>query len=179
MKTDSEVLNREFLARMLPSQQAIRRFIFSVHPRAGDVDDIMQDTALSLWDKFETFDTTREFLPWAFRLACFEVLRFRKKCSRERLVFSNELIEILADEVSGEGFGENLKQALDGCLRRLDSRQREVVNARYVAGNSIAELAKTRNESPHRLYRDLEKSRTLLAICVRRKLADEGPALSL
>jgi DNA-directed RNA polymerase specialized sigma24 family protein len=95
------------------------------------------------------------------------------------LVFSNELIEILADEVAGEGFGDHLKHALDGCLRRLDPRQREVVNARYVAGNSIADLAKTRNESPHRLYRDLEKSRTLLAICVRSKLAGEGPALAI
>lgn len=179
MKTDPEELNREFLAKMLPSQQAIRRFIFSIHPRAGDVDDIMQDTALSLWDKFETFDATREFLPWAFRLAYFEVLRFRKKCSRDRLVFSNELIEILADEVSDQAFGENLKQALDGCLGRLAPRQREVVNARYVSGHSIADLAKTRNESPHRLYRDLEKSRTLLALCVRGKLAGEGRALSI
>lgn len=179
MKADLVELNREFLARMLPSQQSIRRFIFSIHPRAGDVDDIMQNTALSLWEKFESFDTTREFLPWAFRLAYFEVLRFRKKCSRERLVFSNELIEIIVDEASTDEFGENLKQALHTCLSRLDLRQREVVNARYVAGDSIADLAKTRNESPHRLYRDLEKSRTLLATCVRRKLADEDPALSL
>lgn len=175
MTADSSENNREFLSLLLPSQQAIRNFIYSIHPQAGDLDDIMQDTAVSLWEKFRTFDATREFLPWAMRLAYFEVLRFRKKRSRDRLVFSEELVELLAEETPQDDFTTSVKQALDTCLCRLDARARAVVEARYGQGKSIADLAEARREPAHRLYRLLEKVRGLLVACVRDRLSDEGP----
>jgi RNA polymerase sigma-70 factor (ECF subfamily) len=166
--------NRDFLAYLLPNQQAIRNFIYSIHPDAGDLDDIMQDTAVSLWEKFETFDHDRKFLPWAMRLAYFEVLRFRKKRSRDRLVFSAELVDMLAAESSDNDIAEPTRLALESCLCRLDPRSRAVIEARYGRGASISELASTRQESVHRLYRLLEKVRSMLVSCVRQKLASEG-----
>jgi RNA polymerase sigma-70 factor (ECF subfamily) len=165
--------SREYLELLLPHQNAIRSFIYSIHPQAGDLDDIMQNTAISLWEKFETFDSTREFLPWANRLAYFEVLRHRKKRSRDRLVFSEELVDLLAGEDSRGPQGEPLLLALEGCVSRLDARIREVVEARYASGHSIADLAKVTGESVHRLYRQLEKAREMLVSCVRRRLAED------
>jgi RNA polymerase sigma-70 factor (ECF subfamily) len=166
--------SREFLEHLLPNQNAIRSFIYSIHPQAGDLDDIMQNTAISLWEKFETFDSSREFLPWAHRLAYFEVLRHRKKRSRDRLVFSEELVDLLAGEDSPAAQGEPLLQALEGCVSRLDTRVRAVVEARYASGHSIADLAKGSGESVHRMYRQLEKAREMLVSCVRRRLTDDG-----
>lgn len=174
MKSPPPERNREFLTLMLPHQQSIRNFIYSIHPEAGDLDDIMQDTAMSLWEKFDTFDNTREFLPWAMRLAYFEVLRFRKKRSRDRLVFSDELVELLAGEAPQAEIAEPVRLALDSCLCRLDSRSRAVIEARYGQGTSITDLAAARNESVHRLYRILEKVRGMLVTCVRRQLAADG-----
>ena len=178
MQPDPDHLNREFLARMLPSERAIRSFVFSIHPHAGDLDDIMQDTAFSLWQKFGSFDPTREFLPWAMRLAYFEVLRFRKKRSRDRLVFSDELLEVMAEDTSHAGFSEPLRESFEACLARLDPRSRAVLEARYGSGTSIAELAKSRNESVHSLYRLLEQARVTLVAAVRRQLADECGGLT-
>jgi RNA polymerase sigma-70 factor (ECF subfamily) len=178
MKSGPPERNREFLALMLPHQQSIRNFIYSIHPDAGDLDDIMQDTAISLWEKFETFDSGREFLPWAMRLAYFEVLRFRKKRSRDRLVFSDELVEVLAGEAPQHDQADPVRVALDSCLCRLDARSRAVIEARYGQGTSITELAAARNESVHRLYRILEKVRGTLVSCVRRKLAADGHPVS-
>jgi len=179
MSSETDELNREFLARMLPNQRAIRNFIYSIHPQAGDLDDLMQDVAISLWEKFETFDMSREFLPWANRLAYFEVLRLRKKRSRDRLVFSEELVEILAGESPSTDLVEPVRQALDNCLCKLDSKSRAVIEARYAYGTSIADLAASRRESVHHLYRLLEKIRGLLVTCVRRQLdADASPLSS-
>lgn len=171
--------NRDFLALMMPNQRSIRNFIYSIHPEAGDLDDLMQDTAISLWEKFDTFDATREFLPWAMRLAYFEVLRFRKKRSRDRLVFSDQLVDVLAGEASEAPVAEPVRQALDSCLCQLDARARDVIEARYGQGTSITDLAAARNESVHRLYRVLEKVRGLLIACVRRQLSAEGHRLPL
>jgi RNA polymerase sigma-70 factor (ECF subfamily) len=169
--------NRDFLALMMPNQRSIRNFIYSIHPEAGDLDDLMQDTAISLWEKFDTFDHSREFLPWAMRLAYFEVLRFRKKRSRDRLVFSDQLVDVLAGEAPEAVPAEPVRQALESCLCQLDGRARDVIEARYGHGTSITDLAAARNESVHRLYRILEKVRGLLIACVRRQLAAEGHRL--
>ncbi|MCW1925054.1 sigma-70 family RNA polymerase sigma factor [Luteolibacter arcticus] len=166
--------NREFVALMVPCQQSIRNFVYSIHPDAGDLDDIMQETAISLWEKFDTFDRTREFLPWAMRLAYFEVLSFRKKRSRDRLVFSDEAVEALAAEEPEVELTEHVREALETCLCRLDPRARAVVEARYGKGSSISDLAIHRKESVHRLYRILDKVRALLIDCVRGQLIDQG-----
>jgi RNA polymerase sigma-70 factor (ECF subfamily) len=179
MKSEHAERNRDFLALMLSNQQSIRNFIYSIHPDSGDLDDIMQDTAVSLWEKFDTYDRAREFLPWAMRLAYFEVLRLRKKRSRDRLVFSEQLVEVLAGEAPEAEVAEPVRQALDACLCRLDARARAVVEARYGRGTSISDLAAARNESVHRLYRMLEKVRAMLVTCVRRQLASEGHRLAL
>lgn len=172
---------REFLALMVPHQPAIRNFILSIHPQSGDLDDLMQDVALSLWEKFGTFDKTREFLPWANSLAYFEVLRFRKKRSRDRLVFSglvlsDELVALLAEEASAKSLAEPVRVALDACLCKLDARSRDVLLARYARGTSIADLAAARKEPAHRLYRILEKVRSLLITCIHRQLSASGLA---
>ena len=177
MTADPDEMNREFLARMLPSQHSIRNFIFSIHPHAGDLDDIMQDTAVSLWEKFATFDATREFLPWAMRMAYFEVLRFRKTRSRDRLVFSEELLEVMAGEATEPDLAEPVRQALEGCLSRLEPRLRVLVEARYGQGTSITALAQSTKQSVHRLYRQLEKVRAQLVTCVKRELAGEDHGL--
>ncbi|BCU78039.1 sigma-70 family RNA polymerase sigma factor [Luteolibacter sp. LG18] len=170
---------REFLSLMVPHQPSIRNFVLSIHPQPGDLDDLMQNVAISLWEKFATFDRTREFLPWANSLAYFEVLRFRKKCSRDRLVFSGlvlseDLVAMLAEEASSRSLAEPVRAALETCLCKLDEKSREVVMARYASGNSIADLAASRKESVHRLYRILEKVRSLLVTCVHRQLSASG-----
>jgi RNA polymerase sigma-70 factor (ECF subfamily) len=179
MKSLPSEQNREYLALLLPCQQSLRNFIYSIHPNSGDLDDIMQDTAISLWEKFDTYDRKREFLPWAMRLAYFEVLRFRKKRSRDRLVFSDELVEVLAGEAPEQDIAAPVRVALDTCLCRLDGRARAVIEARYGHGTSIFDLATARNESVHGLYRLLEKVRGMLVACVRDRLADEGHRLPL
>src|SRR5436189_5016499 len=88
----------EFLRHILQSQQDLRNHIHYLHPYPQDLDDLMQETSLKLWQEFEDYDPQRPFLPWAMRIAYFQVLRFRKTRSRSRLVFSDELVEMLAEE---------------------------------------------------------------------------------
>jgi RNA polymerase sigma-70 factor (ECF subfamily) len=163
-------LTSEFLGHMLKAQRGIRNYLFSLHPCAQDLDDLMQQTALTLWREFERFDRTREFLPWALRIGYFEVLRLRKQRSRERLVFSDELIELLAAEDLSEAAARPERLALDACLAKLTTHDREVLLACYGKGRSVAELADRHHISIHKLYRQLDRARRLIVTCVRRHL---------
>lgn len=175
----SDDRSSEFLAHMLKSQRAVRNYLYSLHPRPQDLDDLVQETALKLWREFEHFDTNREFLPWALRIAYFEVLRFRKKQTRDRLVFSEELVELLAEDAREAPTKEASRLALDTCLAKLDAPAREVLMARYDQDESIADLATRRKVSVHRLYRLLENTRSAIVTCVRRHLyLDDHPVSS-
>jgi RNA polymerase sigma-70 factor (ECF subfamily) len=130
----------------------------------------MQETALKLWREFDRFDRTREFLPWALRIGYFEVLRFRKKQSRDRLVFSEEFLEMLADESQADPQRDDAAEALKTCLAKLDDRSREVLLARYHEDESIAALASRQEVNAHRLYRLLDQARSQVVTCGRRQL---------
>lgn len=160
----------EFLGHILKCQRALRNYLYSLHPRDQDIDDLMQETARTLWKEFERYDRTREFLPWAMRIGYFEVLRLRKKQNRDRLVFSEELVALLADERSSESSNNAAQRALKDCLGKLDLRAREVLMARYGEETTVTELSVKRGTSVHRLYRQLDRTRNLVATCIRRKL---------
>lgn len=160
----------EFLGHLLGNQRSIRNYIFSLHPLAQDLDDLVQQTALTLWREFGKFDPTRDFLPWALRIAYFEVLRHRKKQSRDRLVFSENFVEQLAEVFAEEGSPAPRRQALDACLAKLDRQSREVLLARYSKDATVGSLAGKHRISVHRLYHLLDRARASLATCVRRQL---------
>ena len=177
-ESPADDLSSEFLGHMLRSQRSIRNYIFSLHPRAQDLDDLVQQTALTLWREFEKFDSTREFLPWALRVSYFEVLRFRKKQSRDRLVFSDDFIELLSTEFSEEASSGPHRQALDACLAKLDAKSREVLLARYTENVTVSSLAAKHRTSVHRLYHMLDSARSSLVACVRRQIHMTGDSLS-
>ncbi len=163
-----------FLSQILQSQQDLRNYLHHLHPHAQDLDDLMQETCLKLWQEFEDYDPARPFLPWAMRIGYFQVLRFRKTRSRDRLVFSDELLEILSDEAPANGQVQVMRSALDDCLGKLTLRAREALLARYTQDSSIADLAQQRKQSVHALYRVLNHARSQLTACIRRQLAFEG-----
>lgn len=163
-------LSQVFLRHMLKNQRSIRNYIFSIHPHAQDLDDLIQQTALTLWREFDRYDATRDFLPWALRISYFEVLRLRKKQSRDRLVFSDDYIEQVAMEFADEPAASPHRQALELCLAKLDARSREVLLARYSTNLTVKGLAANFHVSTHKLYRMLDSARASLVTCVRRQI---------
>jgi RNA polymerase sigma-70 factor (ECF subfamily) len=62
----------------------------------ADADDILQETNLVLWSKQDEFTPGTDFRVWAFRVARYQVMAYRKRQSLDRLVFGDELIDRLA-----------------------------------------------------------------------------------
>lgn len=163
-----------FLSLILQSQQDLRNYLFSLHPHAQDLDDLFQETSLKIWQTFGEYDSTRPFLPWALRIAYFQVLRLRKSRSRDRLIFSDDLVEILAGEAPDTPQADLVRSSLNHCLEKLTPRAREVLLTRYSANTNLAALAKNSKESIHSLYRILNSARSKMVTCIRKQLVIEG-----
>lgn len=140
-----------------------------------DVDEVMQRTALAAWRKFSQFDPATSFLPWALVIARFEALAYRRASSRDRLVFSEAFLEMLADEASEETeIGVREEEALETCLDHLPPERRELVIKAHALGEDQRDLAAALGKSPAALYMLLSRIRRELAVCIERILGREA-----
>jgi RNA polymerase sigma-70 factor (ECF subfamily) len=109
-------------------------------PGAADADDIMQETSLALWQKFQEFDPQRDFFRWACGVAYVAVLRFRRSHSKDKLWFNEELLELISNDLLDRKDTRELRrQALSECMKKLEPGERRFIDARYSAGSSVGE----------------------------------------
>jgi len=167
----------EFVSLFARHEQAVRGFVRSLLPSSQDVDDILQEVGLACWRKFDSFtpDAQDGFVRWACVVARFAVLRHRRNRARDRLVFSEEVIEMLATDAEARlEKAEAERDAVGRCLGKLADAERRLLLSVHTPGDSVARIAKDTQQNPRRLYRKLNALRDLLERCVRRRLSEEG-----
>jgi len=127
----------------------------------------MQEVSIVAWRKFSTLDNRDAFGAWACMIARYELLMARRRYARDRLVLSEDLVELMADEGAQEmSIRHQQLNALDACLAELPSERREIALAAYNADTSIRRLATELNRSEASLYQLLYRIRKQLYTCM-------------
>ncbi len=175
MHEDTESL-KLFVERLTEAQSALYGCIHAMMAGAPAVADVLQETNRVLWKKAAEYDPARPFLPWAYRVAHFEVLAHRKRQSRDRLVFDEELMGLLADEYAQQSSSSGALHALELCLQKLPVGQRELVESRYARGEAVADIAARDGKAANAVSALLYRIRSLLAECIEKTVAKEGMA---
>jgi RNA polymerase sigma-70 factor (ECF subfamily) len=86
-----DVRYETFVARFAKHEPDLRRFIRSLLPTWADTDDVLQQTAIVIWRKFDQYDPDTTFMKWACVIARFEALAYRRKMARDHLVFREDV----------------------------------------------------------------------------------------
>jgi RNA polymerase sigma-70 factor (ECF subfamily) len=104
----------------------------------------------------------------------FHCFRYHEQQKRKGAVFSNELIAILADEAEQIDSTDHTarRRALESCLQKLSSPERELVMAPYLHHGRIGELANLGGTSANALYKKLGRLRQRLRDCMTERLAN-------
>jgi len=164
---------REFVAR----ESRLRAFLRTLLPAWEDVDDALQETSLVAWRKFDAVAADAELLPWLLAIARFEALKIRRQHARSPLVFSEELLELLAEEGTAETERlEAERRALAHCLAQLAPAQRELLERSYQPGVKFHEVAAQAGRSATGFYKVIQRLRAALLECIERRLPAEGAA---
>ncbi len=165
----------EFVALYTRHEQELFRFVATLVPVRSDAEDVAQDTARVLWQKFGEFDRERPFLPWACTVARFEVLNYLQRTRTHRKHFSSAVVEELADQrlVVDERLAAQ-KAVLEACLKQLPADDRLLLEERYRDQASLVARAEELDRSVNALYKRLGRIRSRITDCVRRKLTEEG-----
>ncbi len=156
-------------------QEPLFRYIFSLVACEADARDILQETSLALYRKFDAYDATRPFLPWAYRFAYLQVQKHREKSARSPLLFSEDVMDLLAhDRVRMEPELDLRLRLLDACLGKLTPQDKELVTSRYAMRQGAEEMMQRFAMSRRTLFRKLEMLRQRLHDCVTRQFQSEG-----
>lgn len=142
-------------------------YIRTMIPDCHASKDVLQETNMTLLRKSRDFELGSNFTAWSFRIAYFEVLTWRRTMGRDRLQFSNELVESLAktsERISGNY--DSRLDALRTCLEKLPERQRTVVQSHYLQGTPVQEVAKDMNFKANAASQLLHRARHNLFDCI-------------
>jgi RNA polymerase sigma-70 factor (ECF subfamily) len=155
----------------------VRAFVTSLLPHWEGVDEVMQEASLVMWRKFDQFDPDRpgsNFIDWAFMIARYEVLKYRRKKATDRLVFSDDVYDLLAKEAALVAADQSERQrALRGCLTKLAPAQRELIQQSYADGISIKDAADRVGRTQTALYKALARIRKQLHRCIEHAVQEE------
>src|SRR5580692_9914075 len=89
-----------FLPLFIRFERRIYAYIFTLLPRRADADDLLQETSLVMWDKFEAANPPNDFLAWGRRIAYHKVLDFHKKCQRSQARLSQIFLERISQSTA-------------------------------------------------------------------------------
>ena len=160
-----------FVRLFVEGQREILRYILRLVPDIDDAHEILQDTAVDLWRKFDRYDPAFAFAPWACGFAFHRVLKHREQQARRAKYLSIESLNLIAAESSEkEGILEDRRRALERCLQQLRDDDRLVVEHRYSRQMSVAKIAGITGRNTSALYKALERIRRQLFECVNRRL---------
>ena len=151
-------------------------YIFALIRNFNDTQDVLQQACLTMWEKYDEYDSDTSFIAWACVVARFKVLQFLEKQQRYQRQFSEQVQhELAALQTSiSEEEADARRGALKNCLKKLPERQKALVLRCYEGVDSIREVAADLGRTPHSVHSSLRNIRRKLLECIDRTLATEG-----
>ncbi len=162
----------DFIDQFVATQRRVYLFILA---QLGDPDlaeEVLQNTNVVIWSKWKNFEPGTNYIAWVYRIASYEVMKFRQKNKRSRVFFDDDFIKTVAKSV--EQISENSEArrvALSKCIDKLKPADRALIQQRYEPGVNGKSLAEKLGRPVNSVYQSLGRIRRALLECVERELA--------
>ena len=171
--TNPENDDELFVKLFAKHERDLRGFIRSMGLDWLAVDDVVQTVSLVMWRKWNQFDPETDFMQWGRVIARFEVLKFRRTMARDRHVFRDDVMELLADaadELDQQSPALAYRHALQQCLNSLPEKSCRLIRAAYADDRSINDVAKEVGQSATAFYKTLNRIRAKLRECILQRM---------
>ena len=102
LEPDSDKQDRhdEFVALFVRHEPAIRSFVLTLLPDLAAAEDVVQQASMTMWRRFDQYQPGTSFRNWAFQVAKFTAMNHMTKLRRDRHVFSERLLDMLAEQAT-------------------------------------------------------------------------------
>ena len=178
----------KYLIAMLNEQEQLRfmRLWTAAHPAVSGfvrvmvrdrsvADEVLQETSLVLFRRFDEYDEQRPFVAWALGIAKSQVLSLNRDAARSRVSFDTDLLARFTEtwaELAPRVSDRSLY--LQDCIQRLAARARQMVRLRYYDQLTADQIASQLGGNGVAVRVALQRTRQQLRECVERQLREEG-----
>jgi RNA polymerase sigma-70 factor (ECF subfamily) len=162
---------------MIGVQSRLYAFIMSLVFDPDQAADVLQQTNLVMWQKSDQFQPGTNFSAWAFQIARYQVMAQRQKRRRDRHVFDDETLAVVAQEFERrEELLDDRLAALSRCMGEMADDGRRVLQLRYRDGLSVQDIAAGLGHTANRVAVRLHRLRLALMQCIQRRQLQEASA---
>ena len=164
----------EFVALYVRHEPAVFSFVLAMVRNTADAQDVVQRASMTMWRCFGQYKAGTNFRNWAFQVAKNEALNHLSKVKRDRHVFGEKLVAMLAEQA--EERTDNLdaqSRALDFCVEKLPPSEHKMVAGCYAEGSTIRSFAEKAGQTANTVYKRLNKIRAQLQKCIEHRLGQE------
>ena len=128
MDNSDSTRHEEFVSLFVRHEAAVFSFVLSMVQNTADAEDVVQRASITMWRCFDQYQSGTNFRNWAFQVAKNAALNHLTKVRRDRHVFGEKLVALLAEQA--EERADNLdsrRRALDFCVEKLPANDQEMV----------------------------------------------------
>lgn len=156
------------------AQPALYSYVAGCVHNFSDVDDIVQDIAVSVSKHFESFDRSRSFLPWVLVIARNKIIDYQRKRRNEVHLFEPELLELFEPiYVDMDRESSAFLDALYECVRGLMPKGRKLLELRYMRDKTPSQIAEETGVSRNAVNITICRIRKVLRECIKTKMVTE------
>ena len=125
--------------------------------------------------RFDEYDADRPFQAWAIWLAKSRVIDHYRVKGREKLVFSEPILDRLAERLASKApeVQSARAAAMEQCINKLPTKSQRLLKLRYEDGAKAEEIATALKSSAASVRVMLHRVRNLLADCIELELRKE------
>ena len=163
---------QEMASHWVKSQAVVSAFVTSNVFDLHHAEDLIQETAKAVAEKYHSFDPTRPFTPWVLAIARNQILKYYRTRSRDRLVLSEAALKSYSTALERiEGESEERRQALRRCLDLVKGKSRQVLQKRYEENMKLGEIGDSLGITASTVSVMLFRVRAALERCIRSHFA--------
>jgi RNA polymerase sigma-70 factor (ECF subfamily) len=172
---DNKSTARQFARLWVKAQPVVAAYLFAAIQNRTDADDVLQDIVQAALEDFDSFDAGASFIGWVLGIARFRILNYYRSKRRERLVFGDQALLLLAQahEQLEPGIQQH-RDALKACLGQLPAKQRNMLNLRYGDDLDNHQIAGQMSMSTNAVAIALHRIRQALSRCIQLRIEKEA-----
>lgn len=127
-------------------QEKLMRYARKFLLDPDDAKDIVQDIFIKAYENIQSFDASRRFSPWVYRIAHNEFVNALKKRASRRIVFAFDIDTLFPhlsapDTADSAALERDLRSTLERFLDKIDAKYREALVLYYLEGMDYKEIS--------------------------------------
>ena len=149
-------------------------FLLILVHNQSDAEDLLQETASTMWEQFDRFEEGTNFGAWAVSIARIKALEFLRKNKRTRMVFEEKYYDLISDQArqSTENQADRI-EAMQYCLEKLPEKDRNLLTMRYKKNIPLKRISQITGRSSSGICQSFARIIVMLRSCMTRRLAGQ------